>query len=316
MLTAILSTDYIDVTGDGPSDDDLGTYTKINYTKTHDDYAWKTPYDRDNKIASYNPGLASNTGKNGDAKGSFVAGKKEIWNVHSIVTKNQVAVFKLLDRTDAEESSNGNKHLKKLDRIILYSKPDLIKNGTSGATPLKTVVFNYDYSLCPGILNSSTGEGKLTLKSLYFLNENSKKGNYINYQFYYAESAPGVMSYNYPYDGKAYDRWANYTDKNDLPGNLEIAHFPYTNQNYDNTNGYAADDFAKAWNLNRIKLPSNGIIDITYEADDYAFVQHKKAMQMTKITALLKSSEVTGTDQQIITLAESRKNQHELSICA
>jgi hypothetical protein len=38
MLTEMLSSDYVDLTGNGPSSDDLGTYTKFNYTRTDENY--------------------------------------------------------------------------------------------------------------------------------------------------------------------------------------------------------------------------------------------------------------------------------------
>ncbi|MES2629266.1 MAG: hypothetical protein V4616_09905, partial [Bacteroidota bacterium] len=44
-----------------------------------------------------------------------------------------------------------------------------------------------------------------------------------------------------------------------------------------------ADMHAQAWLLNAIKLPSGGLVQIDYEADDYAYVQAEKAMQMYRI---------------------------------
>src|SRR5205085_1089046 len=48
-----------------------------------------------------------------------------------------------IDLTD-----NSSKRLKKID---LYSKADLKKNGILKAKPIKTVNFEYDYSLCAGV---------------------------------------------------------------------------------------------------------------------------------------------------------------------
>jgi hypothetical protein len=45
------------------------------------------------------------------------------------------------------------------------------------------------------------------------------------------------------------------------------------------------DKYASAWNLTKVKLPSGGEINVEYEADDYAFVQDRKAMQMVKVVA-------------------------------
>ena len=44
-----------------------------------------------------------------------------------------------------------------------------------------------------------------------------------------------------------------------------------------------ADANAVAWNLNQILLPSGAKIDVSYEADDYAYVQNRRAAQMTSI---------------------------------
>ncbi|MBK9687535.1 MAG: hypothetical protein IPO65_07115 [Saprospiraceae bacterium] len=70
-MTAILSEDYVDKTGDGPTPDDLGTYTKFNYTRIHDDYKWRIPY----QDANFNPGFNS---KSDDNKANFTYGTKGI----------------------------------------------------------------------------------------------------------------------------------------------------------------------------------------------------------------------------------------------
>lgn len=41
LLTAIVSPDYVDVTGDGLSDDDYGNYTKFEYEKALSTYGWR-----------------------------------------------------------------------------------------------------------------------------------------------------------------------------------------------------------------------------------------------------------------------------------
>src|SRR5690606_33509504 len=44
LLTGIVSPDYVDLTGDGISDDDMGTAIRFDYTKAASNYAWRTPY--------------------------------------------------------------------------------------------------------------------------------------------------------------------------------------------------------------------------------------------------------------------------------
>jgi hypothetical protein len=58
LLTAVLSPDYQDVDGNGPTENDLGSYTKINYSLKNSNYKWRIPF-RYMK-ASLNEGLYSN----------------------------------------------------------------------------------------------------------------------------------------------------------------------------------------------------------------------------------------------------------------
>ena len=74
---------------------------------------------------------------------------------------------------------------------------------------------------------------------------------------------------------------------------LTTSEFPYVQQgtvpashlNYDagNPGKLEADLNAIAWNMTQIDLPSGGTIHVEYEADDYAFVQDKRAMQMFRV---------------------------------
>ncbi len=312
MLTAIVSADYIDIKGDGPTDDDLGTYTRFNYSKVYGEhnsqkgnaFKWRSPFGE--YMANHNEGLKSNpypdsgildptTGlKEGhqisDDKGSFSYGEKDVWYVHSVVTKNYVAEFELSERADAAAVKgrhgglNNDQSLYKLNSISLFAKADKLK-FKDDATPLKKVNFVYDYSLCKGIPNNngrspepnelSNDGGKLTLKKIYFTYEGSNKAVLNSYNFQYSKFNPN-------YDIKGYDNWGNYNpnpatdcEPNDV---LSSSEFPYTEQNK-----AKADLYASAWSLERIKLPSGGVIKVDYEADDYAFVQNKRAMEMIKI---------------------------------
>lgn len=282
LLTAVVSSDYVDITGNGPSDDDLGTYTKFNYSKKYKNYKWRVPFGEN--LANYSEGLKSlNTNSEGskasDNKGSYTYGEKEVWYIHSIVTKNYIAEFSLSDRKDGYEVAGenggfGERSLQKLDRIDLFSKADKLELENE-ATPLKSVHFNYDYSLCPGVPNNIDGLGKLTLKRVYFTYEKSNKAILNSYRFNYSSFNPG-------YDVKAYDRWGNYKPEGsttcDVTSPISNAEFPYVDQDKS-----LADKYAEAWSLNEIQLPSGGKIKVTYEADDYSFVQDKRSMQMFKI---------------------------------
>jgi hypothetical protein len=291
LLTCVLSADYVDKTGDGPTSDDLGTYTKINYTKAHDTYKWRTPYG--SGAANFNEGFRSDLLDN---KASYVYGQKEVWYIHSIESKTQVAEFIVSDREDSkgvqdkDGAMNTGSSLKKLDQIRLFSKPDRIENG-SQATPIKVVNFEYDYSLCPNVPNNpgtavtfrgsniNANKGKLTLKKIYFTYGFSNKGRLNAYEFHYADSNhDGIMEadLNPSYDIRGYDRWGNYKPVRSNPTNSEA---PYVDQR----NRAQADKNMAAWSLSTIDLPSGGTIKIDYEADDYAFVQNKTAMEMVQV---------------------------------
>ncbi|NJL77316.1 MAG: hypothetical protein HC892_22120, partial [Saprospiraceae bacterium] len=286
LLTGVLSPDYIDRTGDGISDDDPGNAVKLNYslyygnTDTEDKpYRWRVPIE-ENK-ARYQEGYTSDSQ---DDKASYLYGEKEVWYQHSIESRTMVAQFYISPRQDSYgvQGENGGiniaNQLAKLDSIALYAKSDLIENGKN-ATPIKTVHFEYDYSLCSSVPNGTSG-GKLTLKKIFFTYGKSKRGKLNAYQFEYNTLNPS-------YDIAAYDRWGcykarpqngiNFDDNDnypttDFPANKD---FPYVLQHKSLSNQYAA-----AWNLNKITLPSGGTIQVEYESDDYAYVQDRRAGQM------------------------------------
>lgn len=326
LLTEVLSADYVDVTGDGPTDDDLGTYTKINYTKI-DKNKWRTPYERKNL----------STGLNNDKyddKANYVYGEKEIWYVHSIETKTHVAEFYLEDRADAipvANEQNGGKdlsapRLKLLKQIKLFAKKERFNPDNSmntNAVPIKCVVFEYDYSLCPNIINNSgqavmsqlygiNGElgsdvnvngakGKLTLKKVFFTYGNSSKGFLNPYEFNYAKHfdncANGDMNCNGVdnnpnYNMRANDRWGNYIPASKIVSSETVYSYEYP---YAEQNRTLADKYAASWSLSTVKLPSGGLIKVHYESDDYAYVQDKRAMQMFALEGLSSSAPTSGT---------------------
>ena len=213
LLTGILSVDYVDVDDNGPSDQDIGSYTKFNYTRAYSNYKWRVPIEADK--ANYSEGLRSkkNSDAKGDDKASYIYGEKELWYVHSIETKSHVAEFILGNRTDGKEAAGksggaGTNSMKRLDRIDVYSKADKIANGAN-AVPIKSVHFKYKATgLCQGITNGSAG--KLTLDEVYFTYGNSKRGQLNPYKFTYGQyhktnSTTDIIDPSY--NLKGYDRW-------------------------------------------------------------------------------------------------------------
>jgi len=279
LLTGLLSPNYVDVKGDGITEDDMGDAIKFNYSKSDKDLKWKTPTGAN--TATLSEGLK--TDKNDD-KAHYIYGEREVWYLYSIESKNMVARFYVKnDRKDsrAVQDENGaideNFGAFRLSKISLFTKGELLKNS-SNPKPVKTVHFEYDYSLCPGAPGSVDNAGKLTLKTIYFTYNGNKKSKRNYYRFRYPEANNPAYSFT------ANDRWGNYKP-NPGSGVLSNADFPYTDQNLSSTN-----NSVKAWTMNQVILPSGAAIDIDYESDDYAFVQDRRASAMVQITGFGTSS--------------------------
>ncbi|OQP58025.1 PA14 domain-containing protein [Niastella populi] len=281
LLTGILSPDYVDITGNGISDDDQGDAVKFNYAKSAgiaNPYEWRAPY---NDSANYSEGLKT---YNRDDKAHYISGKKEMWYLHSIESKTMIATFTLQHREDLQAisekgvKSNSGKAFC-LKQIDLYSKADFLKNPLN-PTPVKTVHFEYSYELCRGINKYGNGagndSGKLTLKKIWFTYNGNDKGKLNPYVFYYHNNNPRYIS-------NATDKWGTYKDPAQNPN--ATAQRPLSNADYP----YAIQDSAQAafnaaaWMLDSIKMPSGGRIKVKYESDDYAFVQNRRATQMMQL---------------------------------
>lgn len=295
LLTAVLSPDYVDKTGDGISDDDLGTAIKFNYSTALNSsnpsvpalYHWRTPFQN----ATINRGQLADAD---DDKASIVYGEKELWYISSIESKTKIAYFITEDRQDGLGATNflggvdQSVHQKRLREIRLYSKADMTK-------PIKVVKFVYDYSLCPNTPNSlADGQGKLTLRQVYFEYGNTTKGQHFPYTFNYNttyQNAGGTTNSNVGYHTMSTDRWGVYKDPTDntTSFNLRNDEFPYTLQNLNGDGSFAtrSAQAASLWHLSSINLPTGGTINVNYEADDYAYVQDKKAMVMTPVADLI-----------------------------
>jgi hypothetical protein len=297
LLTARVSSDYSDVDAvRGPSDGDLGNYTRFTYCEPII-RSWRTPVSDQANRARFAKGQGAT---NMDDKASYVYGEKEVRYLKTIESRNMVAVFRTLGRFDDQcigengVSVAGNS-AQQLDRIDLYEKKSYQALGDA-AVPIKSVHFDYGYDLCPGT-PTSAASGKLTLKKLWFTYGPSNLGVSTPYVFEY-----GTDAMNPRYDANAQDRWgglkANYITSGGDPenafavdvgyltnqansydaGHLRTSEFPYAVQD-----PALADVLASAWSLKTITLPSGGKITINYEADDYATVQDRPAMRMFRI---------------------------------
>lgn len=339
LLTSVLGADYVDADGDGPDDEDAGYWVKFNYERKNDQYGWRAPF----KDANYDPGLRS---FGNDDKGSYVEGTKEIWHVATIETNTHIAVFESSERADGrgialtDGSNTTPSKSYKLNKIKLYTKAEIKRATTEGTVPvpLKTVHFDYDYSLCPHVDNGTDNGGKLTLKSLYFSYHGQDALGALNkYNFSYGQYSTrgklasdmlttpteGIAVSNPDYDLYHVDRWGDYKrieyamegnfltksilldeDDDDYVANdtnLEdndetdpLRSHPYTMQSLiidgevksEQLLKQVKDEQASAWQLTNIQLPTGGAIQVQYESDDYAYVQHKPAAQMFRIESL------------------------------
>ncbi|WP_316815867.1 hypothetical protein [Pedobacter nyackensis] len=298
LLTGILSADHSAKNIDSPSVDDQGTAIRFRYSKISN-YQWRTPYNNKfndqtiRKTAALNRGLLADPE---DDKGSIVYGEKEIYYVHSIESKTKIAYFITEDRQDAIGVNGLNGDMKtgvrqkRLKEIRLYSKFNTSK-------PIKVVKFDYDYELCPGTPNSDAAtKGKLTLKRVWFEYGLTQKGANHPYSFTYNNKYNNVVV---SYANMKSDRWGTYKAVGNHLNGLTNEEFPYSTQLKD-----SADAAAALWHIKSIQLPSGGKIEVNYEADDYAYVQNKRAMVMVPFTMDNNSQSLDGTEGIQIALDE------------
>lgn len=303
LLSAILSSDYEDITQDGPTDDDLGAYTKFNYDNSNynvESYQWRIPFK--NKMVTHNEGLKSLTQ---DETGNYIYGKKELKYISTIETKTHIAVFNLSDREDAigvtseAGGADNSKRMKKIDKIYLYSKPeykkliettafDALDDRTKEKAAIKIAHFKYNYNLC-GNMPNNTGDdsviednskkGKLTLEKLYFTYRGSYMGKYTPYIFNYD------LNNNPDYNIKGFDIWGCYKE-NSASGNNCDVNSPITNSEFPfvEQDKALADINTRAWTLSSIDLPSGGQLELETEADDYQYVQDRETMRMFMVS--------------------------------
>ena len=303
LLTQINGPDYIDKNANGfPDAGDYGSFTRFYYKKVADDYTYRSPF----KGLSFNAGTLSSEEDN---LGSFSSGQKQLYYLYAVASKTHVAFFETSPRKDgcsANATAQGNKsssldRLQRLDKIDMYAignssfsyeQPEKV----SGMTPLQTVHFDYDYSLCKGIPNTSdqsaTDNGKLKLKKVWFT-YGGKQTAYISpYEFEYENPAfhnkailtSSKVEQNPDYEPGNTDAWGFYRNLQEYSNVLNTPNhelskfFPYVLQR-----DQGADFDPAAWCLKKITLPGEGEIHVKYEQNDYAYVQDKKAMVMVPL---------------------------------
>jgi hypothetical protein len=283
LLTEMLSSDYVDRTHNGPSLDDIGNYYQFKYTRIFDKstpYKWRFPMGY--KLATFNRGLL---GTNLDDMANYAYGEKEIWYPKQIESKNLIAEFVLEDRddavgvTDEDGALNTSAKLKRLKFIKIYNRSERIDpvNGSS-VKPLQIIEFEYSYELCknnPSNVSTIPGQtGKLTLTKIKSYSGKSEEKALYHYEFKYPTSLAENPDYSVVTDSWGKKKAINPNKPNDV--------FPYTDQDPS-----VAATNAKAWKLNKIETPTNGTIEIEYEADSYTTVQNRKAMRHIDLKGMM-----------------------------
>jgi hypothetical protein len=305
LLSGLLSPDYVDLTDNGITEDDLGGAVKFNYTQSGT-HKWRTPRGNNGaaRTAHFNDGLKS---EKKDNKATISYGEREVWYMNSIESKSMIAIFTTEYRKDAKgvngeldgkinTAEDVNKRIQKID---LYTKAEIKAKGINNARPIKTVHFDYDYSLCKGTPdNIHSDSGKLTLRSVYFSYNGQSRFSKDRYVFNYGKESnatnPTAGTPDNPrYANNASDRWGTYKDANVNPvDNKNNVDFPYS----DTAKG-RADISAGAWNLKKILLPSGGQMEIEYESDDYAYVQNRRAANMFNIIGMGQNATFSNSNE-------------------
>ncbi|MBL4704500.1 MAG: hypothetical protein JKY54_08260, partial [Flavobacteriales bacterium] len=288
LLTEMLSGNYTDLTGNGPTPDDFGDYVRFNYSDLGTT-EWRYPYQR-NK-ATFNEGFKSNEL---DDMASYQYGKRDAYLIHSIESKDIIAEFVYEAREDGYDVAGENGGIsssnktRKLTQIKLFTR----KGKELGEGPIKTVNFSYDYSLCEGTPDRQTQGGKLTLKAVHFENYDSPKGKLHRYRFDYGNANNLIQNPLYNLSHK--DRWGCFKDDNQLisfdeNSPLDNNEYPYAEQNLNTANLEV-----QAWKLKAIDLPGGGKIEVESEVDSYEFIQDKEATRMYTVTGFHSWEHVDG----------------------
>lgn len=224
LITQILTSDYIDVNGNGPDDRDYGGWTKFTYRKRHggagDWYRHRAPYTK----LFYGKGRLNNPY---DQTGSFSSGEKEVAYLKTIETKTHIACFVTsgTSRSDFEEIGESlGLTGADLTKFLSYFPADgsnqprtdgidaasdeAAANGSKGTheveqlnkiilfsksrltKPLSVTHFEYSNEIWKGIPNTnapvgSANSGKLTLKKVWTDTEGLSKARIAPYRFEY-----------------------------------------------------------------------------------------------------------------------------------
>ena len=304
LLTSITSPDYVDLTLDGPTEDDLGTWVKFVYDKDFgegkaDWFPFRSPF-WGNHYAEGN--LADVR----DDMASFSAGEKEVYRLSQVETRTHLAIFYSSERTTdgrpvgdldaaAEGVSLGSGATHRLDSISLFAK------GSAGLDLLQVTRLAYaplSESLVPGI--QGTGSAALTLKGVTIQSADvAEEDNMAHYAFDYAYPTAAVLpehlasryghlftdhaafsaaAQNPAFSFNASDAWGQY--KLTPPSEFD-AHNPWLDLRAWQPGSHDRDPAAHC--LKQVTLPGGLSVFPQYEVGDYRHVQDDVACLMVPL---------------------------------
>ncbi|QEC44787.1 hypothetical protein [Pseudobacter ginsenosidimutans] len=190
-----------------------------------------------------------------------------------------------------------------------YSLNPNMPNNTGACVQLNNTAAPDCNDITSATRNINFHKGKLTLKKVYFTFGENRRGKSHPYVFHYDNrplsemGIPGLPAipsndeeYTDNYNLRQVDRWGTYKKsffnrqkQGGTSRKLNNSEYPYTLQ-ADDQAGYdvrkLTDWFASHWQLNKIETPSGAIINVEYEADDYAHVQDRRAMRMFNVVGI------------------------------
>lgn len=280
LLTSVVGADYVDVdpTDGLPNDKDYGYWVRIEYTKTSNNYRWRSPF----AGATYMRGLVN---KASDDKGAFSYGEREQYYPARILSATHVVEFYYSKRFDARgaydmlqndsDASKYGEYAYKIDSIALFTQAEKTLAVAENRPPvaLKKAHFSYNYAFCKQTENHPGGGGKMMLKSVHFTYEKNTRSSLNPYQFQYNNADSSAV-----YSEFLSDRWGVYAP---LSGNnCRNIDRPFTDQNLSD------DEHAervRTWHLTDIILPSGAAIKIDVGRDHYSHEQDRIAGQIFEI---------------------------------
>ena len=349
LLTEILTPDYIDMSNNGISTDDFGGWTKFDYRQkmfkqnNNPWYRYRMPYngllyqqgsisDPKDDVGTVSTGekevyylktistkthiacFVTNKTKSGEFSSITASGSNipSVLNGTDISRLDGLGALDLSGGKDPAAEKSENRHnkdadLEYLEKIVLFSVD--INGKIKDNKPIKTICFEYDYSLVPNVVNNinssydygsanmnNSSSGKLTLRKVWMEYQGVVSAKISPYIFNYHYPAPLVESKLYPFFNDGF-----YNLLTDNVQNPEYAPFtldawgnpmPEGEKRHDNgipwikQAAFLDENLAfdpAAYNLKSIQLPSGSTIHVQYESDDYAFVHDRHAMAMARI---------------------------------